>query len=150
MIAAIDDGRLDAQRLGETLRTLLSTALVKLIRWARTLGDAARVSPLHAQVIAGALQFALVDELKWAPKGLHTLLERLKELLIELGEPLAEPRARESLGRLTRSGKTGKLVRELLALKASTDRAPQRSAALRALAQRIERAETWTRWAAES
>lgn len=150
LIAAIDDGRVDAPRLGETLRTLLSTPLVKLTRWARRLGDAARVSPLHAQVIAGALQLALVDDLTWAPKDLHVLLERLKELLIELGEPLAESRARQSLGRLTRSGKTGKLIRELLALQESTDRAPQRAAALRALAQRIERAETWARWAAES
>src|SRR5207248_9350801 len=50
LIAAIDDGRLDASRLGAALAFL--APMTKCTRLARTLGQAARVSPLHLQVVA--------------------------------------------------------------------------------------------------
>ncbi len=73
LVAAIDDGRLDGENLGESLAIAWqlrietsthrsfdatipfepqSVPFVKPPRWAKALGDAARSSPLHAGVIA--------------------------------------------------------------------------------------------------
>ncbi|MDH3968989.1 MAG: DUF6493 family protein, partial [Rhodospirillales bacterium] len=48
LIAVLEDGRLDGRTLGEAMRGLLFTGIVKPKRWLRRLGEAARVSPLHA------------------------------------------------------------------------------------------------------
>ncbi len=81
LIAAIDDGRIDAARLGESLRTVWrwevrasnrdtsrartkaesSVGFAKANRWAKTLGDVARASALHAHVVACALEQVLAD-----------------------------------------------------------------------------------------
>src|SRR5581483_8278874 len=114
LIAAIDDSRLDGLALGEAMAALLPVGFLKLGRWAKTLGTAARVSPRHAAVIALALQRALQGIGEPAPKDLHALLEVLRELLTDAGTGLALAEAREALTRVKASGKTGKLVRELL------------------------------------
>ena len=48
LIAALDDGRIDGRLLGEALQHPLAAGLVKRARLAKSLGDAARVSRLHA------------------------------------------------------------------------------------------------------
>ena len=73
--------------------------------------------PLHARVVAIALQRSTVGQSP-PPLGFHLLLELLKELLVETGQRVDDPEARATLGGLPSSGKTGRLVRDLLALEA--------------------------------
>jgi hypothetical protein len=150
LIAAIDDGRLDGKKLGDALALLLPSGLIKPSRWAKSLGSAARVSPLHVRVIAAAIERSLRGESEYPPgsltwANLQALLELLKELSIEAGDPVSRPETREYLSRLKASGKTARLVKELLALEKRTPNTHQLSAALHALARRIERAECWCR-----
>ncbi len=128
LVAAVDDGRLDARLLGETIRQLLADGLAKPARLAKALADAARVSPLHARVVASALQRLRTGHSP-PPLGIHTLLELLKELLVETSQRVDEPEVRAALGSLPSSGKTGRLVRDILALEA-TDANSNRVAAL--------------------
>ena len=144
LIAAIHDGRLDGTRLGVALRSLLPTTLIKPSRWAKTLGDAARISPLHVRVIAIAIQETLRDELDEKPRDLLPLLELLKELITKVGESIAPP-LRDWLARWKASGKTAKVVKELLAIAPREHSADARAAMIIALTHRIERAERWSR-----
>jgi hypothetical protein len=143
LIVAIDDGRLDGPRLGEALKLALSGELLKLKRVAKALGDAARVSVLHARVIALAIEHLIVG-LSSPPRDLNVLLELLKELLIEIEEPLSAPCA-QWLGVLKCSGKTGKLVQDVLHHSGDSHTGSAKSSALRALANRLERVERWSR-----
>jgi hypothetical protein len=59
LIAAIDDGRIDAQGMGEALERVLTSGTVTVVRWVRTLRESARVSALHRYVFREALQRAL-------------------------------------------------------------------------------------------
>jgi hypothetical protein len=145
LIAAIDDGRIDSSLLGGAMQSLLPTGLIKPPRWAKTLRDAARVSSLHARIVAHAIQHAVGGELADPPRDLLTLLELLKELLMEIGEPVSLAATRAWLTGWKASGKTARIVKDLLALPESADPAVRREAALRALVQRIERAERWSR-----
>jgi hypothetical protein len=144
LVAAIDDGRLDAARLGQALALLLPTGLVKPPRWAKTLGQAARVSPLHLHVISEAVQQSLRGPAD-APRDLHALLALLQELLTELGAGVSDEQARAYLEQLNGGGRTARLVRELLALSEQPARSTRREGLLRALEQRLRRAETWSR-----
>ncbi len=145
LIAAIDDGRIDGARLGTAMRSLLPTSLIKPARWAKTLQDAARVSPLHARVVAHAIQHAIGEELVEPPRDILALLELLKELLIEIGEPVSVAGTRTRLAGWKTSGKSAKVVKELLGLTESDDPSGLKVAAVRALANRIDRAERWSR-----
>jgi hypothetical protein len=89
LIAAIADARLDGPKLGEALGSLLSTGIVKATRWAKVLASAARVSPLHARVVCLAIQHSLTGDPAEASRNLLPLLELLKELLSEAGEPVS-------------------------------------------------------------
>jgi hypothetical protein len=144
LIAAIDDGRIDGPHLGQAILRMLTESLAKPVRLAKSLGDAARVSLLHSRVVSRALQVTLVGLLP-PPRDVHLLLELLHELLVETGEPLSTPGSEEYLRDMKGSGKTGKLARDLLSLVARLDSSSRSSAAARALAGRIERAERWTR-----
>jgi hypothetical protein len=150
LIAAIDDGRLDRATLGAALVSLLPAGMLVPARLAKSLGAAAKVSPLHAHVIGGALQQGLccAKELlsrgvNWT--GLATLLRLLKELLIELGEPLRLADLRTALSELQATGSTANLIRQLLALEEKDSQSALKSAARYALMHRIERAERWGR-----
>ena len=150
LVAAIDDGRIDGPILGGAMRSLLPTTLVMSSRWAKTLGDVARVSPLHAWIVASAIQEALRDELEEKPRDLLTLLELLKQLLIELGQGITLNPLRQWLKNWKTSGKTGKVVKELLALNENQGNHKRHEAALLALEHRAERAERWSRLAASA
>jgi hypothetical protein len=148
LIAAIDDGRVDRVLLGQALAMLLPTGLLKLNRLAKTLGAAAKVSPLHGYVIAGALQQGLccAEELlsrfaTWA--GLGGLLRLLQERLIESGEPVRHAEFRKVLGGLKAAAGTAALIRQLLTLEETG--CGVKAAARYALGQRIARVERWSR-----
>src|SRR5262249_10924364 len=113
-------------------------------RWAKTLTDAARISPLHEAVIACALQRALQGDAQQAPRDLQNLLALLKELLIAMGQRIEFSETKAYLTAIKASGKTGQLARDLLALEARPDPERSRQAALRALAGHIQRAQRWT------
>jgi hypothetical protein len=143
LIAAIDDGRVDAEGLGGILARLLPTGLVKAARYAKTLGQAARVSVLHAWTIARALERGLCHDPAQAPRDLSALLELLRELLAELGQSLTDLNARQYLGHVKAGGKTARLVRELLAFSSVSFNGPPKAAAVRALENRLQRVERW-------
>jgi len=77
------------------------------------------------------------------PLGFHTLLELPKELLVEKGQRVDDPEVRATLGRLPLSGKTGRLVRDILALEAINGRSNRAAALARALSSRVNRGERW-------
>src|SRR5262249_6951592 len=117
--------------------------LVKLSRWARTLSQARRVSALHCHVISQAIQVFLDGDPAQPPKDLHALLEILIECLIEQGEAVSLATARSFLEKIKTSGKTARLVRELLQLKEHPQPGMRRDVLVRALERRIERGENW-------
>jgi hypothetical protein len=143
LIAAIDDGRLDADKLGATLAFL--APITKYARLARTLGQAARVSSLHLMVVAHVIQAALRGDPAQAPRDVQALLELLKESLLELGVSIGNAEARHYLEQIETGGRTARLVRELLALEQKPDFSIGRQALLRALEHRLGRAESWGR-----
>jgi hypothetical protein len=142
LVAAVDDGRIDGRRLDEALRQLLAEGLAKPARLAKALGDAARVSPLHGRVAVHTLE-RLGARQSPHPPGFHAILELLKELLVETGQRVDDPEVRAALGGLLPSGKTGRLVRDILALEASNVQTSRAAALARALSSRVERGERW-------
>jgi uncharacterized protein DUF6493 len=129
----------DAGPRAEALRAASNLAGPRLTK---ALADAARVSPLHAHVVAQALQIAIVDLLP-PPRDLHVALELLKELLVETGQRLSAPGIKEYVRGLSVSGKTAKLTRDLLGIEVNADNSSRRAAATQALAGRARRAERW-------
>jgi Family of unknown function (DUF6493) len=167
LIAAIDDGRIDAARLGESLRTVWrweaprstretsqdgsivtgSVDFARSNRWAKTLGDVVRASSLHAHVVASALEQVLADEAtgRRASASVVPLLELMKEVSVTCGRAVsAEVRA--SLETIGTGGRTGRVVKSLLELKDVPDSAKSRVLAVQALGHRITRAERWMTW----
>jgi hypothetical protein len=165
LVAAIGDGRLDAETMGASLRTVWqmrveswiyrpandplcgqphTVAFVKPTRWAKALGDVARSSPLHARIIARAIEMFLADEASTSRSAptLLPFLELLLETSVETGRAVSAE-ARAFLGRLATGGKTGRVVANLLALREAADSPARKTAALQTLANRIARAERW-------
>lgn len=114
LIAVISDGRLDAAVLGAAMARLLYIGNNKLMRWAKSLAEVARVSPRHAAAVADVLPRILHADPARAPRDLGALLELLVELSSETGLPLSDPQARAYLGALNGSGKVARLARQLL------------------------------------
>jgi hypothetical protein len=165
LITAIDDGRLDAEALAESLcaawrlqvepltyapvgaavpATPPSVGLMKPARWAKVLGDASGVSPLHARVIAQALENVLVDEATASrtTASLIPLLELLREASVKSGRTVSV-KARAYLDKIETGGKTGRVVKDLLALGEVPNATMWRNLAMQALARRLVRAERW-------
>lgn len=154
LIAAISDGRLTTAVLGDVLAQLAALGthstvapekpggLIKGARWSKTLGNAARHAPLHAEVVHGALQLLLSSAPSLRPADLAALLELLNELSISVGAAINDEGARSYLSGI-KGGKSGKLAQALLALAAKVPRAHLRRASIQALTGRIERAERW-------
>ncbi len=82
-VAAIADGRFDSESAGKLMAQLLPSGLIKAARWAKTLSNVARTSPLHAVVVCGTIGSSLRGKPATYPKDLHALIELLKELVIE-------------------------------------------------------------------
>jgi hypothetical protein len=146
LAAAIRDGRVDGQRLAQTLATLLTTVGIKPGRWSKVFGDVARISPLHAHVVRLTLENTLAaagKSLKDPPKDVHHLLELLLELLAETGASVANPSTRDALTQITGSGKAAKAAKALLAAKADNLAVSVVAIGRAALQGRIERALRW-------
>jgi hypothetical protein len=114
-IRAIEEGRLGADNLGQTLAELLPTGLIKPARWQKTLTDVARTSPVHTLVVQLAVQAALRGKPEKLPRDFGKLLELLHELSIELNQHIADEDCRAFLRNL-KPGKTGALAKQLLNL----------------------------------
>ncbi len=144
-IAAIEDGRADGETLGAAMAFLVPTGIVLFARWAKTLAEVARVSPLHAWVIQDAIERALPDDAKESPRDRAALVELLRELAIDAERAITRPGARAFLESLRGSSKAARAARATLA--AEGDGAERgRAAMLAALQGRVERAERWARW----
>jgi hypothetical protein len=142
-IATIHDGRLDGTKLGATMAELLPTGLIKAARWAKTLGDVARASPLHAEVVRMAIARSLRGKPKSYPKDLHALVELLKELVVETNA-IVDDGARQFLSQISGSSKLARAAKSILAFDPHPD--AQRTAAIQTdiVEQRLARAERWT------
>jgi hypothetical protein len=167
LIAAIDDGRLDAENLGASLRIVWQLRVqtwkyhpisdpaprtdtfifVKPTRWAKALADVAQSSPLHAGVIAWAVEHFLADESSASRTATSLLpfLELVREASVATGRAVSAG-VRAFLGGLGTAGKTGRVVKDLLALRDVEGIPAMRQARARGLARRIERAERWMAW----
>jgi hypothetical protein len=171
LIAAIDDGRLDAETLGGSLRTAwqlrtetwayhptndpqpgttTSVGFVKPARWAKALAEVAASSALHCRLIAQAVEHVLADEAtSWrTTASLIPLLELVREASVKAGRALSAE-ARAYLAGIETGGKTGRVAKDLLALREDPDCAAWRKVALHALANRIARAKRWMKTASE-
>ena len=148
LITAIDDGRIDAARLGESLRTVWrwevrgadpdfsrgrtkaesSVGFAKANRWAKTLGDVARASALHAHVVACALEQVLTDGVTGRRNSANVvpLLELLREASVTCGRAVSAE-ARASIEKIDSGGRTGHVVKSLLGLQDVPDSAKIRA-----------------------
>ncbi len=142
LIASIDDARFDADQFAAAVALIMP--ILKAARLARTLDLAARTSPLHRRLINRAVQSSLRGDPADVPRDFSTLLEFLKESLIETGEGVADPEARKCLESIKPAGKSGRFARDLLSLKTDADPAAGKGLFLQVLHSRIRRAETWS------
>ncbi|HMB75787.1 MAG TPA: DUF6493 family protein, partial [Kiloniellaceae bacterium] len=142
LIAAIEDGRMMGAELGATLNDLLRQGIVKPKRWIPRLTAAARVSPLHGQLLRRFLETALAGSAAKPPRDVGAFLELLLELCVESGEAVAPALATELAG-FPGSGKAAKLARKLAKLKPGEPAAARRAAAAIALTHRLARAARW-------
>jgi hypothetical protein len=144
LILAIDDGRIDGPRLAPPIRQLLTLGLVKATRLAKALGDVARISPLHAQVVVGTLRGLGFGDAPFPTSHWLALLERLHELLVETGQRVDSADVRSALENLSATGRTGQVIRQILAHEPTPEARSQQGLALaRALSARLDRAESW-------
>lgn len=116
LIAAISEQRLDVNELGSAMARLLDSGFNKFARWAKSLREAARVSPAHARSAAELLAQMFHGDPQKAPRDISALLELLFELLSETGEKLNDTRAREYIAALPFGGKTAKLGKQILSI----------------------------------
>ena len=115
-IAGAESDRLDADRLGACMGQLLGTGMIKARRWGDALHVAAGSSPRAAAAARVAMQGALRGDAASHPKDLSRFLEVLHELLVDARTRIDDAEARTYLSAVPTGGKTGKLVRALLAL----------------------------------
>jgi Family of unknown function (DUF6493) len=117
VITSIEDGRFDADLLGEEIAWLIDNDFAKVNRLEAALRDVARVSPLHSVQVVRTIEGVLAH-LTTRPHGLHALLEVAAETATALGRRIEDERARGALERTAAnaspSSKVGKLARSLL------------------------------------
>jgi hypothetical protein len=139
-IRAISEGRLVPDNLGDTLREILPSGLIKAGRWAKTLSAVAQTSPLHATVVQQSIQRALQGDPAPMPRDFAQLLDLLRELSLDLGQSIVDTGCRDFLAKVKPTGKAGKAARALLALPPSDFATVGRPVLLEALTRRIESA----------
>ena len=153
LVAAIEDGRLVGPELGAAMSLLWHPLQLEMkrvqrptaSRWAGTLGTAARVSPLHAEVVRRALAQLAHEAPSTPPPDLHALLSLWRELCEEAETGVAKGAARTWLESLAQGGKTKKARDALLALPERPSRLAAEAHAL-ALEARWTRAARWAAW----
>ena len=151
LIAALEDGRVTGVMLGTTMRQLCHELhnrkykwrphRAKAARWAKTLGEAARVSPLHAEEVRIAIEHAIAfDSPADALKDQGELFSLLRELCALANCGVQNPTARTFLASYAGSSKAAKLAKACLACAGETSRhaEPARALALEARLRRVE------------
>jgi hypothetical protein len=115
LICAVEERRLDARALGETLGRLYDYGVVKGSRIASTLSDAGRVSDEHMEAVAVVLERLLAAMHGPPPPDLHAVLTTLSDTLAAQGRPLSDPDASAYLAGIEGTGKAAVFARRLLA-----------------------------------
>lgn len=115
LISAVEQRRLDARALGETLGRLYDYGVVKGSRIASTLGEAGRVSVAHLDAVAVAIERLLAAMQGPAPPDLHALLTTLSDALAARDRLLEDPDASAYLAGVEGTGKAAVLAKRLLA-----------------------------------
>jgi hypothetical protein len=117
LVASVEDGRFDAERLGSQVAWLIDNDFAKTTRLEAPLRDLARVSPLHAAQALRTIECVLA-ELGTRPRALHVLLDVAAECAASTGRRIEDERARAALAAIadevSRSSKLGRLARSLL------------------------------------
>jgi hypothetical protein len=143
LIAAIEDGRLDGESLGQAMHAFLMTGLVFGKRWPTHLKEVAHASILAHQVVRRALERALhPGEPQRKLRDIHAWIETLHELSIEADEAIGDPLARDGLNRFPKGGKAAKSAQALLDL-APGNGMTRSAAAAHAIQARLARAGRW-------
>jgi hypothetical protein len=118
LVASVEDGRFDAEALGESIAWLIDEGFAKVNRLEAPLRDVARVSHLHGAQVVRTVG-AVVGRLGSAPRGLQGILEVALESSVATRQSIRDERARAALERMAAdaspSSKLGKLTRGLLA-----------------------------------
>lgn len=162
IIATIDDGRLNSTVFGEIMHRLWHcgalrpggyngmVSLISPTRWSKAFKPVAQVSPYHAHVIRLSLERVLQGDASKAHKDVHYLLEIMLEILLEHEDELELPETVKylnDLSQLKSTGKTGKLIKQILKLKKGPNAKQKRLEALQyGFDRRLERAERWSDW----
>lgn len=88
---------------------------------ATVLGEVARVSSLHNDAVRQVLEYSLArkpeDSQIGTPRDLGAVLELLQSCALRARQPISNKAARHYLESLKPGSKTGKIAKELLALK---------------------------------
>jgi len=138
-ISALEQGRLDGQRLGGAMRLLLSYQMAMPARWVKTLSEIADCSTLLQLHVLDAIDVALCCDDVGKRRGLSDLLQFYFEQCSAIGARPVRADAIAALKQIGGSSKAGKLARSLLALEAKPEFAKRRQAAAAlALAQRLD------------
>jgi len=141
-IAAIDDGRLDSEILGQQMAELMPTHLITLGRWAKTLQTVSKASALHAEVVRRAIARSLRGKPDAMPKDLHALVELLKELAISSASDV-DVDTREFLKQIQGTGKLAKAAKLLIGLKGGEDSDRLAAVQEQVLQSRLVRLRRW-------
>ena len=114
LVHAYAQGRFKSSRgLGDTLRALLATPLLKATRLHKSLQAALRADPRIADFVFELLCAALQARPEDPPRDMAALLGLLLELKVA-GEHILPPAARDALGAMKLGGNGGALQRQLL------------------------------------
>lgn len=113
-IEKIEDRSLDIESFAVEINKLLFHPKAKIQRLVSSLSEVARVSSLHTNAIRQVVEAALTGG-EHTPKGLALLLEFFNELLHSDNAKITNDRTLQFLKSIAKSGKTKKLVIELLA-----------------------------------
>ena len=109
-------GRLSGADLGRELVEAASSGAIKFVRWSKRLGSAAKLGARQAHAI-----FQAVEELMESGQGVEApdyskLVELQLELAHQTGLRLSRPGATRTLKAIATSGKTKRVITELLRL----------------------------------
>lgn len=138
LIALTQDGRCTGHELGQIFSRIRFTRG----RLAKSLTDAARVSPLLQETCIRIVEGAISALPTYPPSDLAVLLETLESWLQSTGRALSDLPC-PSLQKTKATGKTAKLIKSLLNLPAAPSSAWQSQVHAAALRARIERADRW-------
>lgn len=141
LIAAVEEQRVNAAKIGENIALLLEHKFT-ILRWTKSFRELARISQLHA-LFAWQVLITLLEKVgPSCPMGFTELLVELKEEY-GFGVPLV---AIEQLKQVGGSGKAATLAKKLVADGTNWSKTgPLNEAAKQSFASRIARVERWQR-----